>query len=356
MRRLLFTACVPLLVLACAHTPPKSEVVWPQPPEKPRIRFVRALSSQAALDTGGFSAVARALTGDRTGLTLRNPMGLVLSDDGHLLFVADGILRRIVVVDLVRNEMGVFAPDQPLGTPFGIALDADGSVYVADSENHEVHVFDKDGNTLRVYGRGDLVRPTGLALDRARRLVYVVDTANQGSDAHGVVVFHADTGQVLRRLGDQDGGGRRGDAPGQFYFPTYLTLDEGSNVYVCDTLNFRIQVFTPDGALVRLIGEAGDGPGTLNKAKGLAFDGFGNLYVVDSGHGVVQLFNRQDQLLLSFGGFAPDLLEYFDSPSAIAIDPRTNHIYVANTAAPRVNVYELINTTAEDSLPPAVAR
>jgi hypothetical protein len=52
--------------------------------------------------------------------------------------------------------------------------------------------------------------------------------------------------------------------------------------------------------------------------------------------------------LMFFGGYAQKL-EYFDVPSGIAIDPRRNRIYVCNEFVARINVYELINTTADDS-------
>jgi DNA-binding beta-propeller fold protein YncE len=64
----------------------------------------------------------------------------------------------------------------------------------------------------------------------------------------------------------------------------------------------------------------------------------------------VQLFNSRFQPLMFFGGYAQKL-EYFDIPSGIAIDPRTNRIYVCNEFIARVNVYELVNTAAEDSFP-----
>ena len=117
---------------------------------------------------------------------------------------------------------------------------------------------------------------------------------------------------------------------------------------MADTLNFRIQVFDPEGRYRGQHGEAGSTPGYFSKLKGLAFDGFGNLYAVDGDHSVVQVFNSRFEPLMWFGGFS-NALEYFDIPSCIAIDPRSNRIYVCNEHYGRVNVYELLNTTAADS-------
>jgi len=116
-------------------------------------------------------------------------------------------------------------------------------------------------------------------------------------------------------------------------------------------MNFRIQVFDRDGNFLMKYGEHGDSPGSFARIKGLAFDSFGNLYVADGQHSVVQIFNRDFDPLLFFGGFAP-VLEYFDIPSCVAIDPRINRIYVCNEHNARVNVYDLLNTSAEDSQRP----
>ncbi len=339
-----------LLALGCAHEAKRPDVFWPLPPEKPRIRFVRAFATNADLDSSPLSGLLRSLTGARQELALKAPLGLAVSDDGQRVYVADNILGHVLVADLTGKGLVPFAPNEPMGSPFGVALDANETVYVSDSRDQLVRVYSKEGKGLMAFGRGDFVRPTGIALDRARRRLYVVDSANQSSNQHRVLVYNPDTGQKSGELGPADGrAGTRGSADGDFYFPTYVAVDAAGNVFVADTLNFRVQIFGPDGKFIWKFGSQGDGPGTFNKLKGLAFDGFGNLYTVDTAHGVVQIFNAKGQLLMDFGGLVPTMLEYFDLPAAIAVDPIRNRIYVGNTGVPRVNVYELIDTTAEDS-------
>jgi len=76
-------------------------------------------------------------------------------------------------------------------------------------------------------------------------------------------------------------------------------------------------------------------------------DSFGNLYVVDSGWSNVQLFNQKGQVLMFFGGRGtyPGLMQ---NPGVLAIDKK-NRIYVGDLLNHRVNVYQLVNTTAADS-------
>jgi DNA-binding beta-propeller fold protein YncE len=342
---------LPLLanLLACASTTIGTPVVWPDPPEKPRIRFVTAFRTGDDLDTSGWANFRRSLFGN-SSVTMGQPMGVAPSDDGKRVYVADYGLSQVLVVDLDQKSMRVFAPNEGLLRPFGIAVGPDERVLVADSAAKAVLVFDRSGKRVASFGRDELERPTGLAVDRSRGVVYVVDSSSHASNKHRVLAYDLE-GHKLRELGPRDGPAGRGNADGQFFFPSYVAVDQSGMVYVSDTMNFRIQVFGPDGKFVRKFGESGDGPGTFQRLKGLAFDAFGNLYAVDGGHANVQIFNRDFRVLMFFGG-AANKLEYFDVPSGIAIDPRRNRIYVCNEYLARINVYELINTTEADSLSP----
>jgi DNA-binding beta-propeller fold protein YncE len=115
-----------------------------------------------------------------------------------------------------------------------------------------------------------------------------------------------------------------------------------------DTVNSRIQVFDPEGRFLWKFGRSGDRIGDFARPKGVAVDSFGNIYVVDSRWSNIQIFNQHGQLLMIFAGVGtyPGLLM---NPTAIAID-RENKIYVSDTLGKRVSVYELIDTSAEDSI------
>jgi sugar lactone lactonase YvrE len=278
-------------------------------------------------------------------MQLTKVQGMAISDDGQRLYVADTLHNSIVVVDFANHTMRYLAPDDPFADPFGVALDAQENVYVALPRGKMVMAFSKDGKKLRSFGWGEIDRPTALAVDRKREILYVADSSHTGSDRHRVLVYSLE-GKLLRTIGGV------GDIEGRFLFPVFLALDVEGNLYVADTLNFRIQQFDPEGRFVRAFGEQGDVPGTFNLLKGIAFDGFGNLYAVDGKSAIVQIFNRDFDLLMWFGGFAPKF-EYLELPVSIAIDQRRNRIYVGEQGAyGRVNVYDLVNTRAEDSIKP----
>ena len=277
---------------ACTHGQiKKDEVVWPLPPETPRIRFVTAFAGTPNLDQSKSGAFRRWLVGERDPV-LRQPMGMALSDDGSRLYIADYLLNQVIVADFHEKRMRTLAPEEPLGHAFGVALDNSENIYVTDASNHEVRVFSRAGKPLRAFGTHDLERPAGIAIDRTRGLVYVVDGGKQGSQKHRVLVYQLE-GRFVRELGPTKGTPGLGSDDGQFHFPTYVAVDREGSVYVADTLNFRIQVFDAEGRFKTHLGEGGDGPGTFSRLKGLALDGFGNLYAVDAGHGVVQIFNSR---------------------------------------------------------------
>ncbi len=344
------------LALGCATAKPKKDVVWPDPPEVARIRFVTAFAHTEDLDTSGFAAFRRTLLGASGEQGLRQPMGLALSADGQRLYIADHALSAVMVADFTGKTLKRFAPDEPVGKPMGVAVDKAENVYISDTVAKVVRVFDKTGGRLRQIGaQNQFERPTGMAIDDARNRIYVCDSSRQHSQNHRVRVFDLE-GKWLFDLGAKPGLPSRGSGEGQWHFPTYAALDADGNVFVSDSMNFRIQVYRPDGSFLRAFGENGDGPGFFSRLKGIAFDGFGNLYAVDGGHANVQLFNKNFDVLMFFGGYSQKL-EYFDVPSGIAIDRKSNRIYVCNEFISRINVYELINTKPEDSQlkPPAPA-
>ena len=343
-RALVWTA---LLATACSGVQKKKDVVWPPPPEVARVKFVTAFQSEADLDDSGFKRFARAVLGTDTNIRLSQPMGLGLSPDGDRLYVADARGGQLVVFDFRKQKVSRFTPD--LGgfqAPFNVAVDAQENIYVSDPPTKTVSAYKKTGERLWAVS-GDLERPTGLALDETRKLLYVADSSRVLYDTHRVLAYDLQ-GHRLRQVGQQ-----RGSDPGEFNFPLYLAVDPDGNLYVGDSMNFRVQVFDKEGQFLRQYGEHGDSPGTFSRLKGLAFDGFGNFYTVDGMQGVVQIFNREFQPLMFFGGRA-NMLEYFDIPSCIAIDKKINRIYVCNEQNPRVNAYDLVNTKASDSYDAAV--
>jgi sugar lactone lactonase YvrE len=322
----------------CAGTPgqfwmpPEKELIWPLPPDPPRVRYEGTITAETIRDSasrGGFSAVLRLIAG-APEVKLQTPHGV--SADGKTLAVADS---GSAVVHLLDRTNGGYravesAGETRLQCPIGVAADGEGGVFVGDAVLGRVFHLSRRGRLIDEVA-GDFQRPTGLAYDAARRRLYVVDTP-----AHSVLTFQAGAGgySLLRRLGG------RGEEQGAFSFPTHVCLAANGDLYVTDSLNFRVQVFTPDGASLRSFGRPGDGTGDFGTAKGVAADSEGHIYVVDSLFDVVQIFDENGRFLLSFAGSGNKDGELW-LPTGACVDGQ-DRIYVADSGNSRVQVYQYV--------------
>jgi DNA-binding beta-propeller fold protein YncE len=330
----------------CSTPPPPKEprLAWPEPPEKARIEFVRSIVDDEDLgkDTTSTQSILKFLEGEKPSRSrIVEPMGIAVSDDGNRMYVSDHAQGTVFAFDFKNKTLARFQGDSGLASPMGIALDAQENVYVVDQERKGVAVFDRTGKQLRFITDPSIIRPTGIAIDSARGKVYVADTSHAKLADHTVKVFNLE-GKFLGKVGVG-----KGQDEGAFLFPTMLAVDQKGDLYVADTLNSRVQEFDPDGKFIQIIGGRGTSYGQFDKPKGVAVDSFGNIYVVDSGWSNVQIFNNKGRILLFFGGRGtyPGLLQ---NPASLAID-KQNRIYVGDMINHRINIYQLVNTSAEDS-------
>lgn len=260
---------------------------------------------------------------------LGRPYGLTEDNLGRLI-VADPALRVVHILDFERRRYNALtkAKRESFLSPIGVAVDSEDNIYVSDSARARIYVFNRKGKFQRTMGGGrnglELKRPTGLAIDSERSLLYLTDTLR-----HQVLVLTLD-GKLVKALG------RRGTEPGEYNFPTSLTL-AGGYVYVVDAMNFRIQVLTPEGEFVRSFGELGNRNGMLNRPKGIAVDSDGNVYVVDALFETIQVFDSEGRLLSYFGSTGTAEGQ-FTLPSGIHIAPR-GRIYVADSYNRRVQIF-----------------
>lgn len=336
----LFLAVV-ALATGCATAQPKTNYVWPVPPETPRIRYLRSFASTDDLKPSFGRKLLNAIFPHDARAKLISPLGLALSPDERTLYVTCGASGRLTAVDLDRRTIDLVGINQkpaPISL-VGVAVDGDGNIYASDRLGGAVFVYSPKRIFLRKIGEGMLERPTALAIDRRAQLLYVISGATRQETEHRVEVF-ALSGKHLRTLG------KRGDQPGEFNFPSAVAVAPDGSLYVADMLNFRVQKFDREGTLVSMFGENGTGKmGVFDKLKGIGFDTFGNVYVVDSMQGV-QIFNAANQPLLTFG--APP---FMNVPGAILLDSK-NHIFVTDFGLNQVHEFQLINTTAADSTLP----
>jgi YYY domain-containing protein len=170
-----------------------------------------------------------------------------------------------------------------------IAVDARGNVFVADFRNNRVQKFAADGRFLAAWGEsgknaGQFNDPCGIAVDGAGNVI-VADTWNQRLQR-----FTPD-GRWLSSI----------PAPAVGWFaPREVAVDARGHIWVADTGYARIHELGPDGRHLRVFGGKGDGPGKLNEPVGLAPAPDGRLFVADTGNRRIVVFSRAGEQLAEF--------------------------------------------------------
>ncbi|MHC5054410.1 MAG: SMP-30/gluconolactonase/LRE family protein [Planctomycetota bacterium] len=331
-------ACGSLLVICgcAAEIAQEPEIVWPAPPEKPRIKYLRTLTGES--DFKRSSAALTALAGEERGrLTLMKPYGVCVDKDGRV-YVSDTRRGKVLMWDFDKSEVNLVGDEAGPGgllKALNVAVSDIGSLYVTDGKRRCVNVYDREGNYLLSIGGPDVLeRPTGLAVDDARKRLYVVDTA-----AHNLKMFSL-TGKLLKTIG------KRGIGDVEFNFPTNVATDSAGKVYVADTINFRVQILTPGGELARKFGSNGTGYGQFSKLKGVSVDSEGHIYASDAAFSNVQIFDQLGRLLLFFGTLGTDLGK-FQLPAGVFVDHR-DRVYVVDQLNRRVQVFQYLGKKYEE--------
>ncbi len=332
----------------CVSKPPKvreepKNLVWPMPPEQPRIRYIRSYRGQ--MDFKQRDSFKDALLGvEHQGIHLSKPYGVAVNADGSRMYVTDARLRGVVVFDLKKEQVFMLKTDAMggLASPVEVRVDSKGRIYVTDSFGGKLMVYKPNGETLRSIGGADgMKRPTGLALDEARNRIYVSDVVS-----HQIMVYDFD-GNFIKRFSE------RGSDPGYLNFPNNLAVGKDGRLYVTDSGNFRVQIFSPEGEYLSGFGQLGDGFGAFARPKGIALDSDNHVYVLDAAFGNYQIFNDKGQLLLFVGtvGRGPGM---FWLPAGMYIDS-TDKIYVVDSLNKRVQVFQYLKESEGDAATPSDA-
>ena len=245
---------------------------------------------------------------------LNGPAGIALDEEGGNVYIADSrnnLVRRIdLLTGIITTVAGadddavVSGADAQIAAPRGVAFDADGTLYIADTGNHQIRALDADGTIMVVAGAGGLgdggpataarlFVPRGIAIDMDGNL-YITDTGHnrvRKVDTEGIITTIAGTGEE----GEGGDGGPAVEA--QLNRPIGLAIGPDGHVHIADSFNHRVRKVDPVSGTITNVAGTGEsppfedesaigdgGPATSARLRGpvaLAFDADGNLYVTD---------------------------------------------------------------------------
>jgi len=313
------------------------DLVWPLPPDKPRIRWVEGIWNVRLYDAKGKATLFDRLIGDTSKQgpeVLFRPTGVATDSKGRILVTAQ-LRKTVYVIDREHKQViRIYgSASMKLRSPLGVVADDKDNIYVADPQLHGVMRFSPDGQATGSFGQGDgLQNPTYMAVDSARRRLYIVD-----SHVHQVFVYNVDTLQLMTKFG------KPGTRNGEFAYPIGIAVSpKDGAIAVTNTGTCSVEIFTPEFKWVRRVGRCGDTLGDMVRPKGVAFDSEGNIYVVDNAFNHFQVFDGQGHVRMFVGGtgVAPGT---FYQPNAIFID-HDNRIFITEFYGNRLQVFQFLGS------------
>jgi hypothetical protein len=327
---LFFLLTCALVLAGCAgsaNVEQQQRLVWPMPPDEPRIEYVRTHTGERDYP-GALSGLLKAIGGEEKGIQLSRPFDVCVDGAGRIL-VTD-IVGGVIAIDSIHRSVTRLGEKSriSLASAKGIAA-GHGKTFIGLSEPGQIAVLGPNDSLLYLIGKKETFpNPLDIVCDTLRNRIIIVD-----NKLHNVFLY-SESGDSLMALG------KRGEGPGQFNYPQAAAIDSAGNIYVCDAFNFRIEIFDVNGVYQRSFGRQGNVFGMFERMKGIALDSHRNIYVLDGLHQNFQIFSNEGKMLLPVGEQSSGN-EGFQNPVSIFIDAQ-NMIYVTDQINARVQVFRLI--------------
>ncbi len=292
----------------------------------------------SSLSSRAFSSVQ--IIGTRgVGVGQLNKPRSVAIDSQDNLFVVDmtGRVQKF-------SSNGVFVlswqmPQTDLGKPKGMCRDREGNILVVEPHYQRVNHFSPEGRLLAQWGvrgtnEGQFILPRAVAVNSHNEIF-----VSEYEGRERVQKF-----KLAETKPGEPGGkgtasfisaiGHAGTGPAQFNRPEGICVDSHDRLYVADSCNHRIQIFSSDGQLISSYGKAGTGLGELSYPYDICVDKAGRQYVCEFGNSRIQVFDAENHPIEIIGGPGAEPGR-FSNPWGVALDSAGN-LYVADSQNHRV--------------------
>ncbi|XP_070541261.1 tripartite motif-containing protein 3-like [Ptychodera flava] len=261
------------------------------------------------------------------------PSGVAATEDGEYLVVADRDNDRIQVYNKDGKFECKFGSHGKRNGQFELPLDVavseedDTYVFITDEYNHRVQKFTLYGQYILHFGdNGTLKQPYGIAVDKKRKQVVVSDIGK-----HRITIHDLD-GNLVHSFGS------RGDDDVKFNEPRYVAVDNHhDHIIVSDHCNHCMKIFDITGKHIRTVGSCGTGPGQFIGPTGVCLDEDGNIIVADCADRV-QLFSPEGKFLRLIGSE----MDGISGPLGMA-NTKDGMLVVTNLGTHKVNAFKYSN-------------
>ncbi len=289
----------------------------------------KSSATNQPVETNTILAPLRVVYQQLEGTYLKNPLGVFVDKARSEVYVADTKNNLVAVYN--RDGLPVFTLgyNKEFTEPNKVVADARGRIYVLNGSPRKVMIFSYRGDYLGDLpdpGLGKEPIPTALAVDKEGNL-YVGD-----QESKQILVYDPNY-RLKRVIGKKENGSS--------YFESIqgIAFDADRTLYVVDASAVPVvQVFSPEGKFIRGWGEHATGPENFSYPSGLTIDKEGHVITVDSLRHAISMFTRDGQFLGRFGGYGnePGAVAY-PADAAAADDGR---VYVVERVGSRLQIWE----------------
>jgi len=323
---------------------------------------------------------------------LRLPSGVCLDSSGNVYIAdtGDNLIRKVTTDGIINSVAGdgfggywgdtFSALVAGLHTPLDVAVDSSGNIYIADSANAAIREVVASTGIINTVAGNAAIADTGdngIATSASLITPYAVTVDSTGNfyfveNGDGVIRKVTVSTQIITRLAGNGTAGFSGDGSAatkaQLNFPGGMALDSSGNIYIADSLNFRVRKVTGSNittiagnGVLSYSGDGGPASGAqLNTPEAVAVDSSGNVYIADTQNNVVRKVTATGVISTIAGngtaGYSGDggapTAAMLNRPQGIAVDSSGN-VYVADTQNARVRKISggSISTVAGNGMP-----